>query len=177
MYLVENKLDGKTHNVMGELCREACDKGTILSFRIVSNSMNPLIEIGDVVKVRRAEPSRVSIGDVVAFHDGPTVVIHRVIGKGWLRKQLIFRHRGDAGAVSGRIPAKNLIGKVSVVKKKDNEISLDAPGYAISNKLMGWRLRLLDMLGGIRPKSLSFILHQSLRPAWKLCRKSLLRRL
>ncbi|KPJ66688.1 MAG: hypothetical protein AMJ43_07355 [Coxiella sp. DG_40] len=136
--------------------------------------MYPLIEVGDVVRVSRAEPSRVRIGDVVAFHNGQNVVIHRIIGKSWLKQQLIFCHRGDAGAASGKIPAKNLIGRVSVVKKKGKEISLDAPRYVIGNKILGWRLRLLDILVKMRPRSLGFILHLALKPIWKLCRRPLL---
>ena len=167
-------MDYSTHNIRGELYREACDRGKTLSFRIISNSMSPLIEVGDVVRVSRAEASRVRIGDVVAFQDGQKVVVHRIIGRSWSKQQLIFRHRGDGGAVSRKIPAKNLIGRVSAVKKRGIEISLDAPRYVIGGRVMGLRLRFLDILAEMRPRSLGFVLHMAMKPIWKLCRRPLL---
>jgi hypothetical protein len=167
-------LDHDAHNIRGELYREACDRGKTLSFRIISNSMSPLIEVGDEVRVNRAEMSRVRIGDVVAFHEGPKVVVHRIIGRSWSKQQLVFRHRGDAGAVSGKIPAGNVIGRVYAVKKKGKEISLGAPRFVIGGRVMGWRLRLLDIFTGMRPQSLSYILRLTMRPVWKLCQITLL---
>lgn len=172
-----DKLSPKAQYFLTEMWQEAWERGRNLSFKVVSGSMRPMIEVGDVVKVSRTEPSGVRIGDIVAFKDGQNVVVHRVIGKTWANQQFSFRHRGDSGASSVRIPAQNLIGRVTVIEKEGHEIRLDSRRHIMSNRILGWRLRLVDSLGRMRPSLLRIILHQALRPPWKLCRSLLLWRL
>lgn len=136
-----------------------------------------MIEVGDVVMVGRADHSRVRIGDVLAFQDGQNVVVHRVIGKSWSNQQLSFHHRGDAGTSSGKIAAQNVIGRAIVVTKEGREIRLDSGRHIIGNRILGWRLRVLDNLDRIRPSRFGIILHQALRPLWKMCRSLLFWRL
>lgn len=69
----------------------------IKPYIIVSESMKPTLNIGDVVFIGRAEFDRVKIGNIIAYFDGQKVVIHRVysIGKAnGERKYLIAK--GDA---------------------------------------------------------------------------------
>lgn len=145
--LATKRLGCTTQDILGEMWQEVCERGGSLSFRIVSGSMSPMIEVDDVVRVSRVEPSRVRIGDIVAFQNGRNVVVHRVIGKSRSAGRLRFRQMGDAGRSSARFPAQNLIGKVTVVHKKGYEIHLDSPIHMIGNKVIGWRLRLVDFIG------------------------------
>lgn len=175
--LSADKLSHKAHSVLVEMWQEACDRGSRLGFRVVSGSMEPLIQVGDVVKITRVEPSSVHIGDIVAFQQGQSVVVHRVIGKSPSNQQLIFRHRGDAGASSGEIPAENLIGKVSAIEKEGREIFLDTTRHAMSNRVLGWRLRFVDGLGRGQHKHIGIGVRLALRPMWRLCRSLLYWRL
>jgi signal peptidase I len=140
--------------------------------------MRPIIGVGDVITVGRVEPSKVRIGDVVAFQEGQNVVIHRVIGKSAAKNTpLIFRHRGDNGASSGLFQAPNLIGRVLIVEKEGREISLNTSWYVMSNKILGWRLRLADNLDRMKFTHISVVVHLVLRPVWKLYYRLLLNRL
>ncbi len=165
----------KTQSILGEMWREACNRGRILSFKIVSNSMSPMIEAGDVVRVSRAVPSEVQIGDVIAFQDGQNVMVHRVIGISWANQQLYFRHRGDVGASSAIIPAEDLIGRVTVIEKEGREIRLDSRRHIMSTRILGWRLRLVDTLGRAQHRHISIVVLLALRPVWRLYRRLLLR--
>ena len=164
----------KARNLLPEMWQEVCERAGSLSFRVVSGSMEPLVGVGDKVNVARAEPSRLHIGDIVAFRDGQNVLVHRVIGRSRSDGQFTFRHRGDAGTVSGIFTANNLIGKVCAIEKDKREINLEAPRYTISNKILGWRLRLKDSLGRSRYTSISNGIRIILRPMWRLCRSLLL---
>lgn len=159
-----------------EMWQEACGTERNLSFRVISGSMRPLIEVGDVVKFTRVEPSRVRIGDVVAFQEGQVVVVHRIIGKKWSNQQLLFHHRGDAGAGSGTVPARNLMGKAYVIEKGEREIFLDTPRRVLSNRILGWQLRLGDTLRRAKHKRISQGLRLALRPVRRLFRSLLLLR-
>ena len=134
------------HPLLNEMWHEAWGRGCSCSFRVISGSMRPLIEVGDLVKVTKVEPSRIGIGDVVALQQGESVVVHRIIGKRWSNQQLLFRHKGDAGDFSGIALAQDLIGKACLIEKAGREMSLDTPGYAMSSKILGWRLCLADGL-------------------------------
>ena len=175
--LAADRLDCKIQSTLGQMWREACKKGRNLSFKIVSSSMSPIIEVGDVVKVGRVEPSRIRIGDVVAFRDGQSVMVHRIIGKSLSNAQLTFRHMGDAGASSGKIAAQNLIGRVAVIEKEGREIRLDSRRHIMSNRILGWRLRLVDTLGRVQHRHISIVVRLALRPMWRLYRRLLLRRI
>ena len=50
----------------------------IKPYVIVSESMKPTLNIGDIVLICKAEFSKAKIGDIVAYFDGEKVVIHRV---------------------------------------------------------------------------------------------------
>jgi signal peptidase I len=172
--LTEHGVDSEIQGVLGEMWQEACNRGRSLSFRIVSDSMSPIIEVGNVVRVSHVEPSDVRFGDIVAFRDNRNVVVHRVIGRYCSDKQPGFYHGGDFTSVSGQAHFDDIIGRVTAIQKGRREIRLDTPGQIMINRVMGWRLRLVNILGQTRPRFISIALHQALRPPWKLCRSLLL---
>jgi len=168
--LPANRLAGKSQVVLKEMWREVCEKGGSLSFKIVSGSMSPVIEVDNVVRVSRVEPSRVRIGDIVAFQSGQNVVVHRVIGKRWPGGHLYFRQMGDVCRASGRFPAENLIGKVTAIQKKGHEIHLDSPRQVIRNKVIGCRLLFYDTLNRRLRRRTRSELRKAFRLICRLCR-------
>ncbi|OGO23195.1 MAG: signal peptidase I [Chloroflexi bacterium RBG_16_50_9] len=162
-------LVGRNQIILEEMWQEACRTGNSLSFRIASGSMRPLIESGNVVAVSRIDPSRVRIGDIVAVQDGRNVIVHRVIGKSRAGQHLSFRHMGDAGRSSKEVQAENLIGLVTVIKKEGGEIHLDSPRQVTGNRVLAWRLRLVDTLNRRHYRPVGRYLRMLLRPIWRLC--------
>ena len=175
--MVADMTDYKMQSVLGEMWQEACEKGNSLNFRVQSGSMRPMIEVGDVVSISKVQPLNIRIGDIVAFKDGQNVVVHRIINKSLSDAELTFHQQGDVGGSARLIVAQDIIGKVTSIDKEGRKIHLDSPRYIISNRLMGWRLRLVYIFNYMRPRFLSIVLHQTLRPVWKLCRSLLLRRI
>jgi signal peptidase I len=175
--LVADMMDSNIQSVLGEMWQEACEKGSILNFRVQSGSMRPMIEVGDVVSISKVQPLDIRIGDIVAFKDGQNVVVHRIINKSLSDAELIFHQQGDTGGSARLLVAQDIIGKVTSIDKEGRKIRLDSPRCIISNRLMGWRLRLAYILEHMRPRFLSIVLHQTLRPVWKLCRNIMLRRI
>jgi hypothetical protein len=136
-----------------------------------------MIEVGNVVKVNRAEPSRIRIGDIVAFKDGQNVVVHRIIGKSLSDAQPNFRQMGDAGGPSGKIVAQDIIGKVTVIEKAGREIRLDSRRHIMGNRIFGWRLLIVDTFGRMQNRYISMVVHLALKPIWRICRRLLIWRL
>jgi signal peptidase I len=143
--LAANNLVGKTRVILEEMVREVCAKGGSPGFKIISGSMTPMIDVDDVVRVSRVQAAHVHIGDIVAFQNGKTVVVHRIIWKTRPGKPLYFRQMGDDCRASARFPASNLIGKVKIIQKKGFEINLDSPFRVIQCKFTGYRMLIYDV--------------------------------
>ena len=175
--MTSDDLKTEVQDILPEMWREACDKGTLLRFRVSSGSMTPILNVGDVVRVSRIEPSAVRVGDIVAFQDGSNILVHRIIARKWSNNQLIFRHRGDNAVSSGVFAVDNLIGRVISVDKEGHEISLDTLWHRINNKIIGWRLRIIGHINYRYPRLIRVVFHVILGPPWCLYRRLLLRHL
>jgi hypothetical protein len=162
--------DEKFNRALGEMWREACARGRSLSFKIITGSMSPLIKVGDIVRVSRIEPTDLRIGDIVAFHDGRNVVVHRITGLVRTGRQISLRHRGDAGGASQSIDSPDIIGRVTNISKKGRMISTGTPWFRLTSRILGWRGWLQDRLTRTPPGLSGFILRQSLKPLWRLGR-------
>ena len=92
---------------------------------IVSGSMSPAIDIGDIVIVERIHPEKsmekVEIGDVIQFRDGGVKVTHRVIDiKEDERGLPLYITQGDDNPSpdSEPVEAEQFVGKVKTVVPK-----------------------------------------------------------
>lgn len=93
------------------------DVGGYSPMVVLSDSMFPYIEAGDLIICKQADPEIVKVGDVISFFDpassGDSVVTHRVVE---IQTQddgtLAWITRGDANNAddSNPVPAKNLVG-------------------------------------------------------------------
>jgi hypothetical protein len=168
-------LENEIQDVLSEMWQEACENGRTVSFKIVSGSMSPVIQVGDIVQVSRVDPSKIGVGDIVAFRQDAKVMVHRVSAISRSNGGLRFRQGGDAGSTSLEIAARSLIGRIGVIKREGRDIRLDSPKQIISNKIFGYRLRLLDTLSRGRHQGILAGLWLLVRPPWRLCRTLLLR--
>ena len=66
---------------------------------VLTDSMYPIIESGDLIICQGAEPEEIQVGDVIAFFDpagnGTTIVTHRVIEVTEQNGELAWRTKGD----------------------------------------------------------------------------------
>lgn len=88
----------------------------ILPLIVMTDSMYPEIESGDIIICHTEEPENVKSGDIVAFFDpagnGISVVTHRVVELVEDQNGLSFRTKGDANNTedAALVPAENLVG-------------------------------------------------------------------
>lgn len=83
---------------------------------VLTDSMYPEIESGDLIIVRQTDPADVKVGDVISFFDpagnGTSVVTHRVIELVTENGVTKWRTRGDNNNTEDRelVPMDNLVG-------------------------------------------------------------------
>lgn len=96
--------------------------GAESSFIVLSGSMEPTLQPGDVVVVESADPAAVHEGDIIVFHtDGPLGgpatdrVTHRVVEKVHTDHGVAYRTKGDANDVPdpSLVDHSRLVGTVS----------------------------------------------------------------
>jgi signal peptidase len=90
--------------------------GGYLPLIVLTDSMYPNIQSGDLIICRTADPASVEVGDVISFFDpdgnGTSVVSHRVISITNENGGIAFHTQGDANnaADPSAVPAENLVG-------------------------------------------------------------------
>jgi len=93
--------------------------GDIFPLIVLTDSMFPEIESGDLIICRTAEPEEIEVGDVIAFFDpagiGSSVVTHRVTEVMEQDGSLAWKTKGDANNAEDRlpVPAEKLVGVYS----------------------------------------------------------------
>lgn len=91
---------------------------SVFPVAIVSGSMSPYLEVGDVAIVKRISPAEVNVGDVIQFQEEKVRITHRVIEIKETRKgERYFITKGDANASPDAEPVypEQVIGRVIYV--------------------------------------------------------------
>ncbi|SIS17789.1 signal peptidase I [Natronorubrum thiooxidans] len=90
--------------------------GAQYSFVVLSGSMSPAIDPGDVVIVADRAPATIETNDVITFTRGTeeTPVTHRVVGVEASETGVAFETRGDANSNvdASPVPGANVLGVV-----------------------------------------------------------------
>jgi signal peptidase len=94
---------------------EVPNVGGMLPLIVLTDSMYPVIESGDLIICHTEEPEKIQTGDVIAFFDpagnGTTIVTHRVLEVTDQGGQLAWRTKGDNNNTEDRllVPADKLV--------------------------------------------------------------------
>jgi len=87
---------------------------------IITGSMAPVINIGDVVIIKEVPGEQVQVGDIILFPLGEMQVVHRVIKVKQTDGRKVFVTKGDANYSpdAGVVLPGNVLGKVILVIPK-----------------------------------------------------------
>lgn len=82
--------------------------GGVMPLIVLTDSMYPVIESGDMIICRTAEAEDIRVGDVIAFFDpagnGTSIVTHRVLEVTEQNGQIAWRTKGDNNNTEDRLP-------------------------------------------------------------------------
>lgn len=81
--------------------------GGVMPLIVLTDSMYPVIESGDLIICQTEEPENIKVGDMIAFFDpagnGSSVVTHRVVEVTEKDGRLAWRTKGDNNNVEDRL--------------------------------------------------------------------------
>lgn len=85
----------------------------VKAYIVLSGSMEPEINIGDIVIIKNTTEDELQIGDIISFSKGNMMVTHRIIEIHNEHNEKEYVTKGDNNNVedSGTITYKNIIGK------------------------------------------------------------------
>ncbi|MBN1976802.1 MAG: hypothetical protein JW918_05325 [Anaerolineae bacterium] len=120
-----------------DMLNEVIERDEDVPLKTFGLSMRPTIYGGEWVVVRRANPEKVGMGDVVIYQAGNVFVAHRVIRKRVQDGKVYFTVKGDAHLeAEGEIAAGEIVAEVVALQKTDKRIDLDRPRWRLANKLI-----------------------------------------
>ena len=127
------------HPVVAEMLEADLNIGNTIQFKVVSNSMGPLILRGDYVIAQKEKLSEIKRGELVLIQRRDDFLTHRLIMKSsnnWLAK-------GDNNLFPDS-PAKSdvIIGRILMVRGDDYEIDLRGRKWQIINPVIATLSRL-----------------------------------
>lgn len=91
--------------------------GGTLPLIVLTDSMHPVIESGDLIICNTVEAEDIKVNDIISFFDpagnGTSIVTHRVIEIVEENGEIMFRTRGDNNNTEDKelVPAENLVGR------------------------------------------------------------------
>lgn len=143
----------------------AVEKDGYLELPAHGNSMFPLIQRGDVCKFIPCRPDSLEKGDIVLFHtDQGQLIAHRFLHRKMTQDCHQYFLKGDTN-LGCDIPVKEgqLIGKLSSIKKKERELTIEQ----LSAKLWGNLILSLPFLSGMLRKYLNWKNHNLWSNVWQ----------
>lgn len=93
---------------------------SVLGFRVMkvlSGSMRPLLQPGDMIISREISPEKIRIGDVITYKiNKNTLVTHRVIEVIKQGEELLYKTKGDANNIEDRdiVTSEQVIGTLTL---------------------------------------------------------------
>jgi signal peptidase I len=98
---------------------------------VLSGSMSPALEPGDIVFVKGMEETQIDVGDMVTVESEGSDYTHRVVEKKLVDETYVFRLKGDANEDPdpSYVKASSVVGKVGLTLPVS--ILFSPPGYVL----------------------------------------------
>lgn len=113
--------------IITSLYIEALRAGQPFSFRVVSNSMVPILRIGDSVYIEPAKAKDIRIGDIAAFETPRGLVIHRIVRTEQTGTSIRLLQMADVDLHPSWVEEHAIIGRVTSARRQSREIHLQHP--------------------------------------------------
>ncbi len=114
-------------SIFTSLYIEALRTGHPSSFRVVSNSMNPTLSIGDHVYIEPAKAQEIRVGEIAAFETPYGLVIYRIVRIQQSEISVRLLQMSDVDFQASWIEEHAIIGRVVSACRKDRVIHFQHP--------------------------------------------------
>lgn len=131
-------LEEKYKSTLTDLINEELNSGKAFCFVVSTVSMLPLIKPEDEIVVRKDSKGTLKCGDIVVFEKFRELYTHRLLCKRMSGSKITLLTKGDNSFVADDpVSEKDLLGKVTEIKKGNRCINLEGKFWKIANSLAG----------------------------------------
>ena len=111
-------------------------------FSISGNSMRPFLLPGDTVLIaygcEQARP-----GDLLAFRQGTTLIVHRLLQMRTDGSAVMFLLKGDnRNQPDPLVPSNRVVGRVCAIHRGETKVNLEAPAWRTASRAIAASARL-----------------------------------
>jgi len=121
------------------LLKESIGSGRLFECDIASNSMSPLLSVGDKAQVGIIDAKTLSLGELIVYEKNGHLHCHRYMyaRRGNDKVALVTKADTLTDFDSGTISPEHLIGRVVAIKKLDKVIDMRTPAWRSVNFIIG----------------------------------------
>ncbi len=131
-------LEEKYKSTLTDLINEELNSGKVFCFVVSTVSMLPLIKPEDEIVVRKGSKETLKCGDIVVFERFRELYTHRLLCKRMSGSKMTLVTKGDNSFIADDpISEKDLLGKVTKIRKGNRSINLEGKFWKIVNSLAG----------------------------------------
>ena len=112
---------------LASLYIDALRQGQPLWFRVASDSMNPILRVGDEVRIEPTTADKIRCGEIAAFVTVDGLVIHRIVQRIQTDTGVRLLEMSDVHLHAGWIEAKTIVGRVILARRDTYQINLQYP--------------------------------------------------
>ncbi|MFH1007105.1 MAG: signal peptidase I [Candidatus Latescibacterota bacterium] len=141
------KSDEIRREAIAQLLKDQLSAGKDVAFRVIGDSMEPVIRLGDQVFVRETSGWDLSPGDVILYRNGSAYCTHRFVRRFIKDHTVFYLTKGDRFR-DFDIPftEDRILGKVVATRRKDHRIDLARSPLKNANRLLGRFLGLQSLI-------------------------------
>ncbi|HXG92967.1 MAG TPA: signal peptidase I [Blastocatellia bacterium] len=127
-----------------EQARQLLSRNLPVELRMSGSSMSPAIEDGDIITIEPIADQPIRQGDIVLYQSRyDTAVIHRVVKIERAAAERAIVTRGDKSSQSDiPVPMHRVIGRVKLVERAGERVSMRKPKRPFSQILRAWLNRM-----------------------------------
>lgn len=78
----------------------------IKTYTIISGSMKPNLDVGDIVVVKSVEKENLQVGDVISYREGERIITHRIVEIINLEDKVRYKTKGDNNNIEDNVNVK-----------------------------------------------------------------------
>ena len=113
--------------IIAALFIQAVRQGQSLWFRVASNSMNPLMGVGDAVYIQPGRAGEIQVGEIAAFETSDGLVIHRIVHRQQTAGAIRLLQMSDVTLLPGWVKEQAVVGRVVMIRRDARQVNLRHP--------------------------------------------------
>jgi signal peptidase I len=131
-------LEEKYRSTLTALISEELSSGKVCCFAVSTLSMLPLIRPEDEIVVGKSSGQTLKCGDIIVFERFKELYTHRFLCRRMSGSEMTLVTKGDNSfTADDPISAKDLLGKVTRIRKANRSINLEGRFWKMANSLAG----------------------------------------